>query len=404
MTNIDSYRILEQVVSSEKSKYLTCKAEKNGTPPDSGSFTLFPSGKGVQLKKKLPLEDSPFFRLELKGLSASDIRKGAFLVPSSYGAVEGKKALVVWKGTPPDSRGYDLKIRDLPSYTINSRVSSSKKERVSQISGREPFLQLPGRIYRLELEGQGSECVLLMAEPFTPDQAKQMIKRVNKFGNFPGSGSIYSMNLRVRGYVYIPEEEKDLSFDGAFRKGNWYIMSRLCDKWTGTIEKRARSEAGIKESGLGELLDCPVPLVQVIVDGLIEKGRIFRNRGYLINASDSSEQFLSPMTRAFWEDLKLAGTEGIGSREIAASGRSDLPEILQRRGLARMLDTLLLSEVAYGSLVDQILSLLPKDRSFDLSDLTTVSDLSRSRLIQILDEMEKDGVIRPCGDNRRELV
>ena len=404
MINIDSYRILEPAVLPENSKYLSCKAEKNGTPPDSGSFTLFPSGKGVQLKKTSPQDSSPFFLLELKGLSASDINKGAFLIPASYGAVEGKKALVVWKGTPPDSRGYDLKIRDLPSYDIKSRVSSNKKERVSQISGREPFLQLPGRIYCLELEGQRSECVLLMAEPFTPDQVKQMIKRVNKFGNFPGPDSIYSMNLRVRGYVRLPEGEKDLSFDGAFRKGSWYIMSRLCDKWTSTIEKRARSEAGIRESELSELLDCPVSLVQVLVDGLIEKKRVFRNRGYLINVSDSSEQFLSPMTKAFWKELKQAGSEGMGSRELAAVGRSDLPEILQRRGLARMLDTLLLSEEAYCSLVDRILPLLPKDRSFDLSDLTTVSDLSRSRLIQILDEMENDGVIRPCGDNRRELI
>jgi hypothetical protein len=299
----------------------------------------------------------------------------------------------------------DLKLKALPDFTIRSRVSSNKKERISLISGRSPFPQIPGQIYQLT-DGQETvyECVLLMAEPFTPDQIKQISKRVNKFGNFPGADSIYSMNLRVRGFICLPEQFTDKEYEGSVRKGNWLIMSRICEKWQGTIEKRARSEGGIREAELPELLGCPGYLVQQLVDDMIREEKILRGRGFLINRTDSPEKFLSPMIKSFLERLNALSLEGMNMKEAASFGRTDIPDILQRRGLARKLDTLLFSEEAYRALAEEVLKIIPKDRSFDLSDLTGSEGFSRSRLLQILDEMESDGLIRSCGDNKRELV
>jgi len=401
---IDSYSIIGPLESTGNRKYSTYKALKNGNPPEQGEFSLFPSGKSVQLKTVSPIEDTRFFMIEVKGVVASGIRKDALLLSASYGAVEGKKALVIWKGTPPDGRGLDLKLRDLPDYRIKSKISSSRSERVSQISGREPFLQLPGQIYHFSDSRDSFECVMLMADPFTPDQVKQMMKRVNKFGNFPGPESIYSMNLRVRGFAQLPDSLMDSEFEGAYRKGHWFIMSRMGDRMLTTIEKRSKSETGIRESELPALLDCPQALVQELVQEMVLQEKLFRKTGFLVNRTDKPEQFLSPMTRSFLEELRKHSTDGMSLKDVAAIRRDDLPDILQRRGLARKLETLLFSEEAYKELVGRVLEILPKVGTFDLSDLTGVSDLSRGRLLQMLDEMEKDGLLRSTGDNRRELV
>ena len=162
----------------------------------------------------------------------------------------GRKALVVWKGNPPDSRELSLAIRDLPEYDCRAKVVSSRAERVSKITASVPFLQVPGQIYRVSGENYSRECVLLMSEPFTDSQMKDMTRRVNKFGNFPGVSHIYSMNLRVRGYVQVPPGTTSEGFQGALALGHWFIMSRILEKWKSLIIKRASHESGLAETDL----------------------------------------------------------------------------------------------------------------------------------------------------------
>jgi hypothetical protein len=403
MIHVDSYRITAPAESAGSHKYLAYKAEMNGTPPDTGLFTLFPSGKEVIIKKSSSTDDPGSRLIEVKGAASSDIFAGSILIPAHFGFTEGKSALIVWKGVPPQGGRMILEIRDLPHYE-GCPVSFGKGGRVCRITAEKPFLQMPGRIYHVSGKGAQAECVLLMAEPFTQEQAKLITKRVHKFGNFPGPDSIYSMNLRVRGFLCLPEQLAGKEYEGALRKGNWLIMDRLCEKWQKLIQKRADSETGVKESDLRDLLEGPEALVRELISELIETRKISRHRGYLVNVSDSPEEFLSPMTRSFYDELVQSAEEGLNMKDALAKGRPDMPEILQRRGLARKLDQLLLAEESYVVLRDRILEMIPKDRPFDLSDFTGSGFLSRSRLLLFLDEMERDGLIKSSGKNKRVLA
>ena len=403
MIQIDYYKILGQGPRESRAKYLVFQAHATGNPPGEGDYSLFPSGKTVQVKKT-EISDDQSHLLSVKGSGTSAIAAGSILVPASCGGVEGKKALVVWKGDPPDNRKLSLSIRELPEYQFTGTVSCNKPSRVSRISSASRFLQIPGQIYVLSDGDYIKECVLLMAEPFTEEEAGKIIGRVNKFGNFPGPVSIYSMNLRVRGFVQVPVSSDRMDFEGALKVENWYLMSRVYDRLIGTIGKRARNEGGIKETDMTELLKVPSPLIRVLIRQLIEQDKVVRVAGYLLNRTDQPEENLSPMARSFLKDLRAGATQGILIKNASLIGRQDLPDILQRRGLARKLEGTLYSEEAYQELAAGLKDIMPRDRSFDLSDLTGKTGLSRSRLICLLDEMERDGLLKPAGDNKRELV
>jgi len=402
MKEIDSYLIQGADSSSRKGKYLTIRALVCGEPPESGDFTVFPSGKLLRVKECRRNETGNEVILTVKGLAASWFKRGTVLLPREMGAGEGRTALIAWMGTPPSGSGMEVTLRDLPGYRAAGRASVDKEGRFTQIKCASTFIQIPGSIYRVESRDTKGEGVLIMAEPFSSEQVAQMIQRAGKFGNFPGPDSIYSMNLRIRGYAYLPPAMRKTEFEGVSRIGDWAVMSRIGDRSLTTIEKRSRSEGGIREADLPDLLKLPEELVRTMTAHLCSEEKIYRHKGFLLNRSGTPEQFLSPMTRSLLESLRAAGAEGMNMKE--AGPRSGGVEALERRGLIRILEGSLFSEEGYGLLKEQVLALIPDEGSFELGDLTGKSDLGRSRLLALLEEMEKDGILRGIGGNRREKV
>ncbi len=404
MTEIDYYKISGNPVRKDGEKYTAFPAEKVGNPPEKGEFSLFPSGKKILIKQVSTSDGSTGVFIHLKGRGAIAARQGSLVIPRYYGAGEGRKALVAWKGNPPDARNMNLSLRDLSDYSYPGKVVSSRAERVSKITGTFPFLQIPGQLYRVSGENYTREFVLLMGEPFTDAQMKELSRRVNKFGNFPGPAHIYSMNLRVRGYVQVPPGVAAEGFQGALLLGDWFVMSRTLDKWNSLIVKRASHEAGLTETEIPDLLDIPEALREAVLGDLISRGIVYRKKGALLNCTDTPENYLAPMTKSYLNDLIGLSTEGLNLKENSPAGRPDLPDILVKRNLARKLESILYSVDAYRELVSRVIEILPADKTFDLGDLTGKTALSRSRLIALLDAMEADGVLRSAGQNRRELV
>ncbi len=404
MNKIGYYKILERAPEEVQGKSTVFLARKEGNPPEKGDFLVYPSGKKVQLKGSVNRDDSGSMEVSLKGGAVPLIQKNAVLVPFYYGARSGKKALVVWKGNPPDSRTLNLCLRDMPEIVFDQKIVSNRPERVSRISSLQPFLQIPGQIYQVRGDSYHRECVLLMTEPFTDKEMKDITRRVNKFGKFPGPAGIYSMNLRVRGYAQVPPEIGAENFQGARVLGDWYVMSRILDKWQDTIVKRSRHEAGIPDDDLFSLIDAPEELVLKLVEELTFRGEVYKSKGFILNRSEQQEQFLAPMTKAFLKELTELSTNGLNLKEHPPTGRPDLPDILEKRGLARRVESILYSIQAYNELVDDLKNHIPRDRSFDLGDLAGKTELSRSRLIGLLDAMEADGMLASSGRNRRILV
>ena len=404
MTEIDYYKISGNPVRKDGEKYTAFPAVIAGNPPEKGEFSIFPSGKKVLIKQVRTNGGAGEFFIHMKGRGAMAARQGSLVIPRYYGASEGRKALVAWKGNPPDSRSLNLSMRDLADFSYTGKVASSRTDRVSKITGNFPFLQIPGQLYCVSGEDYSGEFVLLMGEPFTDSQMKDLSRRVNKYGNFPGPVHIYSMNLRVRGYVQVPPGIVPDGFQGALPLGDWFVMSRTLEKWKALIEKRACHEAGLAESELPGLLDIPEALREAVLGDLISKHIVYRIKGALLNCTDTPEQFLAPMTRSYLNDLKNLSTGGLNLREKSSPGRPDLPDILVKRNLAKKLENILYSAEAFEELVSQVKEILPSGQAFDLGDLTGKTSLSRSRLIALLDAMEEEGILRSVGQNRRKLV
>jgi hypothetical protein len=400
LSQISHYTVLSP--PQTEGKGVSLQASVIGNPPESGRFLLFPGKQTVRLKQVHSIPGGKDVILELKGLSRSRLNRGDQLISEDTGASEGRKALVIWKKKITAGDSLSLHLRDTPGLKSRDSVSCSEGSKTVILSSRIPFLQIPGQIYTLSQGSQSGECLLLMAEPWTTEELKNMKARMNKISNFPGEDAVYSMNLRVRGAIVLPPHLMEKKFEGSVKLGGWVLMSRVYDKALATVEKRCRAEEGIAEDELPDLLGLPLRLCREICDLLIREDKIIRIRGTLFNQCDDHRAFLSPMSRMWLENLQAAGAEGIPLKETFKLGRR--LDAMEKRGLIRVFETFAVEQQAFQSLVDSFLTLLPRGTSFELSDLKGLLDLSRSRLLLVLSVLEEDGKVLTTEDHKRTVV
>jgi len=398
---VNHYTILTPPL--QEGKGVSLKASVTGTPPVSGRFFLFPGAQSVRLKQSRPSDEGDgVVILELKGLSRSRLHRGDVLISEDTGAVEGRKALVLWKKKISGADSLSLTLRDNPDLKSPDSVSCREGGKAVILSSRIPFLQIPGQIYTLRSGSREGECLLLMAEPWTNEELGKMKSRMEKFTNFPGEEAVFSMNLRIRGAVLIPEHLQNRIFDGSVRLGNWLVMSRVYNRAVSTLEKRSRAEIGISEDELSALLSLPVRLCRELCDLLIREEKIVRKKGTLFNRCDDHREFLSPMSRQWLEELTAAGVDGLPLKETFKLGKR--LDAMERRGLIRVFETHVVEEHVFNELASSLYEKLPKDRSFDLSDLKGVLNLSRSRLLLLLSVLEEEGKLSSTEDHRRRVI
>jgi hypothetical protein len=383
-------------------KGLSLRAQVCGAPPTEGRFLLFPGGHSLRLKNVRNSTEGKAVILELKGVSRNRLRTGDVLIPEGMAAGEGRKALVLWKNKISDATSLSLQLRDTPDLKSPDSVSLSEGDNVVLLSSRLSFIQIPGQIYEVSKGTQRGEFLLLMAEPWSPDELKKMKARLTKNKNFPGEEAVFSMNLRVRGAMPLPPSLQKAEFDGSVKVGSWVLMSRIYDKVLSSLDKRTRSEEGLTEEQLSELLNLPLPLCREISAKRIEEGLIIRRKGFLLNNCDDHKAFLSPMSRMWLEGLEAAGSQGLPIKETFHLGNR--LQAMERRGLLRVFEGFVIDEESYKSQTKRMMDILPRDKDFEMTDIKGFEDLSRSRLITFLDTMEKDGLIVTSEGHKRRVA
>lgn len=398
MSQISHYTVIS--APGVEGKGLSLKASICGEPPGEGRFLLFPGAHTLRIKNVQVSPGTKAVILSLKGISRNRVREGDVLIPEGSAATEGRKALILWKKKLPDTSSLSLRLRDTPDLLSPDSVSIAEGEGAVLLSSRLPFLQIPGQIYEVSKGPLIGEFLLLMAEPWSPDELKKMKSRLAKNKNFPGEEAVFSMNLRVRGAMPLPPALQNAEFEGSVKLGGWVLMSRTYDKALSILDKRTRSEEGLTEEELSDILNLPQPLCREISAKRIAEGLIVRKKGILLNKCDDNRDFLSPMSRKWLEGLEAAGAEGLPIKETFHLGKS--LQAMERRGLLRIFEGFVIAEDPYQAQTKRLLDVLPRDREFEMTDIKGFENLSRSRLIAFLDTMEKDGVIlKGEGHSRR---
>ena len=407
-------------------KSLTLRASCCGTPPEQGRFLLFPGAHPLRVKSMRRDKDlspgstespssesftsesglpdsikSASVTLEIKGISRSALIRGAHLIPEELSAGEGQRALFLWKKQPPGQGSVTFGLRDDAGLIPGGKGDIKGLDKLFTLISRRPFLQIPGRLYTMERGGKQGEAILLMAEPWTPEEQKKMQARMKKINNFPGEEAVFSMNLRIRGAVRLPSSLEKKEFEGALRCGSWALMSRVHDRAVSVLEKRSRAEEGMAEDKLPELTGLPSGLCGELCRSLIDDGKMMRREGRLYNLSDNPGEFLSPMSRAWIAKLGEAGFEGFSLKEVF------LPEsklsALKHRGLIRVFEGFVVEEQSFRRRAEELYKELPRDSEFALADVKGIQGLSRSRLLILLEALEEEGKVSREDDVRRVI-
>lgn len=386
-------------------KGLSLTAWRQGVLPEGEEgFFHFPGGENLILRAVSPLPGGSLFDLNIKGLPRERIKAGDLLIPCSLVPGKGRKALFLWRKRGGFRGSFlEITLRDTPGI---KGVAGEIREKNGYciFMAKEPFLQIPGQLYSFcpsgGQGGQGAvEALLVMGEPWTPEQEKKMAGRMKKIRNFPGEEGVFSMNLRVRGAVRLPSRLKNLSFEGAVACGSWRIMSRIYEKFLSLVERRSRAEQGLAEKELPRLSGLPGDLCRDIVAALKAEGRIFRAEGFLFNAAGEAVPCLSPMSRKALEELGAAGAAGLPLKEWRLPQKS--LEALRRRGLIYVYSGFAIEKQALLAQGEELFRLLPRDRNFSLPDIKGLLSLSRNRLLLLLEVLEKEGRLEREGQVRR---
>jgi hypothetical protein len=395
-------------------KSITLRASLSGSPPEQGAFLLFPGALPVRLKS-LRRDDPPKdgasgaglpdsireegATLEVRGIARAALARGARLVPEECAAAEGQRALFLWKKQPPGQGSVSFTIRDGNALITDGKGDVKGQDKLFTLISRRPFLQIPGRLYTMERGGRAGEAVLLMAEPWSPEEQKKLQSRMKKIANFPGEEAVFSMNLRVRGAVRLPSSLEDREFEGALRCGPWALMSRVHDRALSVIEKRSRAEEGIAEEELSGLTGLPSGLCAELCRALMNGEKLIRREGRIYNRSANPADFLSPMSRSWLLSLGEAGFEGFSLKEVFLS--EEKLRALGHRGLIRVFEGFVVEEKAFLGRCEELLKELPRGTEFTLADIKGIQGLSRSRLLILLEALEAEGKLSREGENRR---
>ena len=108
------------------------------------------------------------------------------------------------------------------------------------------------------------------------------------------------------------------------------------------------------------------------------------------------------MSRAWLSQLKDAGFEGFSLKEILLS--EDKLKALEHRGLIRVFEGFVVEEGCLRDRASRLFDELPGDRDFSLADIKGVQELSRSRLLILLETLEEEGRVLREGDVRRIIA
>ncbi len=358
-----------------------------GRPPEEGGFFLFPGGEELELRRG--------GQLRFKGGRGPSPLKGRYLFPRGRGVSQGKQAFILWKHRIDLEGAGRIGLRDLPEISSPSRLAFLKADRGGIIQSQEPFLQLPGQLYRVSCGKGEGEFLLLMAEGWTREELGKMKGRLRRISSFPGEKAAYSMNLRVRGRICLPRE--DYAFEGARRLGHWYLMDKIYHKAVGTLRKRSSSEEGLAFGELPELLKLPEELCRVLIRDQGEA--LFQRGGYLYSQVEDHHTCLSPMSRCWLGELEERGTEGYFLKEIPLPGRR--LEALAHRGLVRVVGAKVWAERAFQALATEFLEEVSEEGPFTLPDVLGFQGMGREQLLQFLGALEEDGLLIQDKGKRR---
>jgi len=386
-----------QLPFAGEGKYLQMVIKGPTTPPEH--LIHVETGKHL-LVKNIETQDQGFV-ITAKGLTLNQFRPGDRLLSYGYPARWELEGLFIpqgamnqlWQGQRATLMGSLVRQGGIPVEVQPREGTKGKWTYLLKCKG---VLLLPGAFYWLEHANQRLDLTLLAPGPF---QEKDLAILGQKAFRFPGLLSIrgiYSILLRQKGWVVLPPELYQETFEDALGDNSIRIMKRTNDFWQNKLLRRCKLPKGLSPQECEREWGLPHPVTNFLLAELVQKNLLEEKAGRY-HARLNSEKRLSLYARTILKRLVERGELGLKKESLKDDLQVRGLEELCDLGLAVALDDgwFLSSEVIEG--IVQKLTATNK-RVWKISDLREYLDASRSYLLALLLELEKRGVLKREGN------
>lgn len=393
---------------SEQDKFWWIKAQGPQELPKVGGLRVVQTGRTIDVKEISWSEGRGQF--QFKGLPEAAMTPDITLIPESWPLHLAAKAVFIPLG--PGNQKLAGPSGTLKSVLLESRGRGVNFKRIETSSGRFVILAnarrgfpcLVGATYSLEDEkGNVVPLALLAADPLRERDVDELVHKVYRFPGEPSLSALYSLNLRLRGWVELPPPLWSEEFTESFGAGGVRIMKLARQNLGKKLLRLIKRPGGMAKGDVAKAMELPPAVLSQLLTWLEEEKKFFYREGYLLPQDDAST-YLSPIAKKALRDLEERGLDGLHITALKTSLAQE-----QYRNLIRMNLVLGLEEDwciapgAYRKAVELICTPENKDKSYSIAELKEMVGPGRRLLLALLNKMEQDGwVVRE--DSRRRII
>ena len=407
--NIPCMEVKDNAEQNRGGKFISILCEKKNSLPfdETGAAIMLPSGKKLSVRKCEKVNEKEYV-LSLKGVHRKDIKRGNIIVPASYAVESDKDAFIlVPSGKDRLEKGnYFIEGGLFKDYNKRNRrpsASISFYGRVGVIRFFYPFPLVTGARYYISSENNRDLIIpvtMIYPDSLAQKESTDLSARVLKFGGRPSLKALYSIMLRIKHYVHLPEYLQEEEFDGSVKCGSYVIMSREYDRIRNALLKRTSAVGGVVEAKLVKQINGDSSVIHQVIEELISQDMIAKRDSYLLNISKDMRNSLSPIAKKLLQDLESENSE-INLSNISNPLFAETYRALGRMKLLRiLLGEIIISDLQYEKLKSDILQDLKIGDNLQFSSVKDSLGLSRRVLIPLLEELDKEGYFEREGDSR----
>lgn len=397
---ISCLEILDNSEQNKGGKYLSilCSSREGDVFAEGGPAVLYPSGQEITVRS-VEKDTSGNYITVLKGVHRKDLKRGNLIIPLSHAVYIDKEAFFLIPSSKErfEKGSYFIEGGIFPDFNRrNSKpsVSFTFHGRIASARFFYPFILIPGGRYYISSEDNRdlrTPVTLIFPGSLGSGESQQLSERILKFGGRPSLKAVYSVILRLKKSVNLPDYMKDEEFEGSVRAGSWAVMSRDYERIRSSLLKRAASFGGFVEKDLVPAVGGDRETVQQILSQLIRDGLLSRKDGYIINSERDASASLSPIASKLLADLEGL-EEGLKLETVNNPLFAETYRALARMELAALLNgEILISLNHFSRLRKEVLSGMEIGDVFDLSLVRNSIPAGRRLLIPLLEEMDRQG-------------
>ncbi len=390
-------------------KHISILCKSTGETPytEIGSSIMLPSGKRFSLRNCEKTSNGDYI-VTIKGLHRRDIKRGHLIVPTSYAVESGQDAFILIPSGKETLEKGNYYIQGGIHKEYNSRNSRPSASitfhgRIGVVRFFWPFPLATGAKYLISNERNRdlqTPATLVFPGSLGQRESTDLSARILKFGGRPSLKALYSIILRIKHFVELPDYMTEEEFEGSIKCGSYSIMSREYDRIRGAVLKRTSAVGGIPENKIIEQIKGDNNLLKVIIRALIEEKLVKNVDTYLLNVSNDMKNSLSPIAKKLLIDLEDEN-EGITLSNISNPLFSETYKALGRMDLIHILSgEIIISNEKFIQLKEDILKNLSKGEKFMFNEIKESLNLSRRILIPLLEEMDAEGYFERDGEVR----